>query len=333
MKNTRGHDCHEVVPRTHAGSGILHHPSIPGPRAVWLLLGLLVLVAPLLLVGGCDDDEVVAVPVDQTPPPVPTGIFSVTGDGFVTVYWNDIYDEDLAGYDVYRYQGDDPVGGAYNYIGSVAWDENFDSESLLHWFDDLNVVNGETYYYAVLAYDYAGNESYLSFETIVDTPRPAGYDLVVFDRAASPIRSGVDFYDFDMMIGAEAVPYDAVDADVYVTFSDGVPFVEAAREGILLQDYGTVLLDWADYAPADGYSATGRLELITGHAYIVRIVEEYEIGGTPIQELHYAKFGVTAIGADAVTIDWAYQVDRENPELGAPDGPPAAGGGAAVVRF
>ncbi|MBT6052318.1 MAG: hypothetical protein HOG49_36405, partial [Candidatus Scalindua sp.] len=49
----------------------------------------------LATISGCEE-EVVAVDVtppavDVTPPAVPNGVFSVTGDQVVTVYWNDIY--------------------------------------------------------------------------------------------------------------------------------------------------------------------------------------------------------------------------------------------------
>ncbi len=121
-----------------------------------------------LLFTGCDVED-----INDIPPAVPTGVMSVTGDGVVSVYWNDIDEADLIEYDIYRHDGDDPVYGEYRYLGSVAWDENYVDESRLdHWYDDFNVVNGRTYYYAVLSVDEAGYESELSYETVPDTPGP-----------------------------------------------------------------------------------------------------------------------------------------------------------------
>lgn len=269
--------------------------------AVQAVVSVLVL-ALLLPLPGCDDD-----PVDTQAPAVPTGVFTVTGEGVVSVYWSDLDQADLAGYAVYRHDGDDPVHGAYDWLGDVAWDENFDEDSLLHWFDDSDVEDGRTYYYAVLAYDTSGNESSLSWETIDDTPRPEGYEVLLYDRYGSyPDRSGFDFSEQD----DGRTDWDSPAADIYVAYSGGVPFVYTARPDIVyLQDLGTISFSAVDEAPTSGYSAIGIAELIEGHVYAVAIVVD------PERNVHYAKFYVYAITAAAVEIDWAYQVDEGNPEL------------------
>jgi len=268
-------------------------------RQAVLAVLLLALMTPL---PGCDDD-----PVDTQAPAVPTGVFTVTGEGVVSVYWNDLDQVDLAGYAVYRHDGTDPVHGAYHWLGDVAWDENFDEDYLLHWFDDFEVVDGQTYYYAVLAYDTSGNESSLSWETVDDTPRPEGYEVLLYDRDGEhPERSGFDFSRLDN----GRTDWDDPRADIYVAFDGGVPFVYSARAGVvLLQDLGTIPFAAVDEAPTSGYSAIGVAELIEGHTYAVAIVEDPEI------DVHYAKFYVYAITAGAVEIDWAYQTDEGNPEL------------------
>ena len=35
-------------------------------------------------------------------PPPPSGVQTVTGDGYVEIFWNDLHVDDLAGYKVYR---------------------------------------------------------------------------------------------------------------------------------------------------------------------------------------------------------------------------------------
>jgi hypothetical protein len=275
----------------------------------------------LATISGCEE-EVVA--VDVTPPAVPNGVFSVTGDQVVTVYWNDIYyDEvdDLVGYLIYRFcpelPGDSPEVGPYCLIAEVAWDENYDSSSLVHWFDDYDVTNGETYYYAVSAFDAAGNPSALSFELVGDTPRPEGIEVKMFD---------LDGYDFSSL-GGNVIDWDSQFADIFVEYDENIPFVHVARPGVLIQDYGLIDLLWVDWAPSDGYSNTGVCELIEGHSYILRIVEPLTM------ELHFAKFWVYDITSSYVEIDWAYQIDPNNPELSTPDSQNSGNRKTDVVRF
>ncbi len=288
------------------------------------LRGTLWLILPLVavLMAGCDDETVVA--PDTTPPAVPTGVYTVTGDGVVSVYWYDLYEADLAGYAVYRHDGNTPETGPYYWLGDVGPDENYDPVTYQHWFDDTDVVNGQTYYYAVLSFDTHGNESELSFETVSDTPRPEGIDLVLYDRHGTrPDLSGFDF----SRLENGRVAWDDPLADIFVEFEeDGVPWVVAARPSIVaLQDYGTIALVWVDFAPADGYSRSGRAELIPGHSYIVRIAED------PVTDLHYAKFQVVSIGQGSVVLDWAYQIDNRNPELSVPDDRRRSGSRQPVV--
>jgi hypothetical protein len=78
------------------------------------------------------------------------------------------------------------------------------------------------------------------------------------------------------------------------------------------QDAGYIDLEDVDYAPTSGWSQSGWVELIEGHSYIIWTRDD-----------HFAKFAVVRLTFDAVTIDWAYQEDRSNPELA-----PMAGGGS-----
>ncbi len=294
-----------------------------GRRTVLRRLPILMtlLLAPLALTG-CDESVTC---VDE-PPAVPTGVFSVTGDGVVSVYWNDLYQLDLVGYRVYRHDGVTPETGPYYFQGVVAWDENYDDQTLLHWYDDHDVVNGETYYYAVLAYDEGGNESELSFETVGDTPRPEGIEVLLYDRdGAYPDRSGFDF----SLLAMGRLPWNEPTADIYVDFDGGVPFVVSARPAaVKIQDYGACHWDDAGYAPGYGYSEVGTLELIEGHCYFVKIIDD------PETAVHYAKFQVYAVEEGYVDIDWAYQIDPFNPELKTPaDESDRRGVEDRIVRF
>jgi hypothetical protein len=121
------------------------------------VLALLAALALAALLAGCDDQSCWGDChhcEDNQAPAVPTGVASITGDTYVVVYWNPVYEEDLGGYGVYR---SNSATGAYARIGEVRWNEEAT-------FTDEDLANGVTYYYAVDAFDEAGNESDLSYE-------------------------------------------------------------------------------------------------------------------------------------------------------------------------
>ena len=74
-------------------------------------------------------------------------------------------------------------------------------------------------------------------------------------------------------------------------------------------------LDAVDFAPLAGWAASGTVELIPGHCYLVRI------GSTSV---NYGKFRVTSLSAGQVVMDWAYQIDPNNRELKAQPAAPAS---------
>ncbi|MBA7715365.1 D-inositol-3-phosphate glycosyltransferase [subsurface metagenome] len=159
----------------------------------------------------------------------------------------------------------------------------------------------QTYYYAITAFDYDGNESDLSYELAYDTPRPEGYNEQIFDYTEYPDYAGWDFSTYSV------VAYDNPVCDFYYGYDD---FNEAfyfyiGHTGGLIQDFGyTESLDEITYAPEYGWSSTGIVEAILGHTYIIWTWDN-----------HFAKFRVSSIGSNYVVFDWAYQVDPGNPEL------------------
>ena len=258
------------------------------PQLNTLVLALTALA--LFLVTGCHDDGNTYY-VDRTPPVEPRGLFSVTGDGRVDLYWISNTEEDLAGYRVYW--NDSPTG-AYEYMATT---------TNAH-YTDLEVTNGTTYYYAVTAYDRDGNESELSFETVSDTPRPEGFDLTLYDRyGPNYTQSG---YDFSMY---QRLAWNSDYTDIYYAYVDGLhvmyawnPYPEWPTTDI--QDAGYRDLDEADDAPPYGWTTDHLVILTEGHSYFVWT-----------RTNNYAKFYVKQIGAGFVVLDWAYQTAPENPEL------------------
>ena len=132
-----------------------------------------------LLAVGCHDSNKVT-NVDPLPARV-DGVYSVTGDGEVTIYWRPNQDNDIDHYKIYR---NSAPTGTFSLIGTST------STS----FVDTHVTNGVTYYYAVSAVDLAGQESAeLSFENVFDTPRPEGFGATITNTFSADSISGWDF--------------------------------------------------------------------------------------------------------------------------------------------
>jgi hypothetical protein len=262
--------------------------------------GLILLAWGTAFIAGCDDNnDHYIIHEDNTPPAVPRGLYSVTGDEAVYLYWYPNTEVDFDFYAVYRSTVD--LSGPYSEIGTTTDPE----------FVDFNVVNGNTYFYAVTAVDDALNESDLSYEDVFDTPRPEGTGVRVYDRNSRPEVSAFDFSthhvvgrydpDADIWFDIATVYSEAYDADI-TSF-----YINAANYGTDIQDYGyTGSLDDVNYSPTVGWNEVGYLELIPGHSYIVWTSDN-----------HFAKIRVTDIdfSSGSLRFDWAYQVDEGNPEL------------------
>lgn len=247
-------------------------------------LALLALGATIA--AGCDDDGPLAVR-DLAPPAAPQAVTSVTGDDRVTLDWVKNTEPDLAGYRVYR--GTTGYDGPFNPLGTT---------TALTWVDDT-VNNGATYYYAVSAFDDAGNESELSSENTFDTPRPAGTNLVLTPVSLEPgFPAGYDFSTGLLRPSTHA------ETDIYYEIAGGTRLMVARDLSTDIQDAGFRALDELDWAPDDGWSPTGSVELILGHSYYVWTRTD-----------NYAKFRVTAITDNQVRFDWAFQLQAGNPEL------------------
>jgi fibronectin type 3 domain-containing protein len=239
----------------------------------------------LLALAGCNVDDPIVVR-DNVAPAAPQALYSVTGDGQVTLHWVRNSERDLAGYRVY-------IGPAYN--GPYTPLNTTTSNTYV-----VNALtNGTTSYFAVSAYDDAGNESDLSTENIYDTPRPAGTNVTLAPSSAEPGSvSGFDFAAHAVRLSSDPA------TDVYFTVTGATRLMVAKDVNTDIQDAGYRPLDELDWAPSDGWSPTGTVELAVGHSYYVFT-----------RTNHYAKFRVTALSNTQVKFDWAYQVDADNPQL------------------
>ncbi len=282
--------------------------------ARWTMFFATLLLPALVLTGCCDDCDDTLVVVDNGPPSAPDGVYSVTGNGHVVLYWNANPEPDIAGYGIYFGEEEE---GWYTRLTDVPADQTY---YVVEWLiiDDqvVPLENGETYFYAIDAVDQDGLRSEdLSFEIVFDTPRPDGEYLVLEEYLGQPNLSG---YDFSSLSGtAQAWDDDnpATATDVYFAFSNGVDLL-IARSGVGIQDYGLIDLEDVDWAPLEGYSPTKRAEMIPGHSYIIQISDT--VGG-----YNYAKVYVREVDHFHVTLDWAYQESKSdlgNQELSPPGG-------------
>jgi hypothetical protein len=242
-------------------------------------------VLSVLVLAGCDVDDPI-VYRDTVAPAPPQALYSVTGDESVTLRWVSNTEPDLVGYRVYIAPA---FNGPYTPLGTVATTQ--------YVADDL--TNGTTSYFAVSAYDVAGNESDLSTENVNDTPRPAGTNVTLGPVSAEPgTAAGYDFAGGVVRLSTDPA------ADMYFTVSGGTRLMVARDASTDIQDAGYHALDDLDWAPDAGWSPTGSVELAVGHSYYLWT-----------RTNHYAKFRVTALSDTQVKFDWAYQVDADNPQL------------------
>lgn len=263
----------------------------------FLLISMMII---LTVVTGCDENKDSV--WDPIPEP-PQGVFSITGDGYVDLWWAGPYDRDIEEYIVYA----NSVGLNADYveIGRRSADNNPDLDLIYYDYTHSGINNGTTYYYAVASVDNAGQISTLSAEDVFDTPRPEGV-LYLYDIAANQASAGINFAAQDRVNASSS------DCDAYVDSYNGVYYLNAgdldASRGTKIQGRGyTAYWDDIDYAPTTGWSDIGYVEIIIGHTYIIKTDDN-----------HYAKMRVLNTDGTGVQFQWAYQTDINNNDLVAP---------------
>lgn len=275
----------------------------------WLLAGG-------VAASGCLDDSNrhIIGSDDVIPPGEPRDVYSVTGDGEVTLYWSPPADHDVAGFsisisaddrDYYRIADVGPAGRHF-----VIHGETIPSGV------PFDFVNGDTYFLGVTAFDVAGNESPLSeTSTTFDTPRPAGRGLQLF-RADGP-RADQSGYDFSRSPYGYAMSATSLFTDIYFIWSGGIPVMRTPHAQVVeMQDMGLVDFDdpLVGWLADEGWDPRPEVALRPGHVMLVKLYEETREGNA-VEPFHVAKFQVVALDSESVSIDWAYQIAPNNREL------------------
>ena len=262
-----------------------------------LLVAFGLIFVLVLMVMGCGrENPVVSYPIPATP----QGVYSVTGDRAVYIYFNGPYESDIDHYLIWRSA---EALANYREIGRVAADPNPNLDLIHYEYVDHAVSNGSTYYYAVTAVNKAGQESELSAEKVFDTPRPEG-TVRLYPVQADSTLAGFSFAD------SSRVRWNSPAADVYVDVFRATLYLNVADTMTDIQDVGyrdtlNRAFDDVSYAPVNGWSKLGFVELIKGHTYVIWTRDD-----------HYAKVRVKEmLSSGPVTFQWAYQTSKGNPEL------------------
>jgi hypothetical protein len=223
--------------------------------------------------------------LDVTPPSPPTGIIALNGDNTVDLSWYANRETDVAGYNVYYAYS---YNGKYTLIGSTK----------INYFVDDGASNGDTYYYAVTAYDYNGNESDLSYDVVYSTPRPEGFNQSIFDYRNYPDYGGYSFKTYS------TVPYDDQESDFFFENYNGTYYIDVWDDSEI-QDMGnTTDIYNIAYAPTSGWSSTKDEIAIPGHTYVIWTWDN-----------HYAKIRIKSVTGDKISFDWAFQLVAGNRQL------------------
>lgn len=223
--------------------------------------------------------------IDNTPPSAPTGLNVLNGNNQVDISWNYNPEKDVAGYNIYYATS---YYGKYTLIGSTT----------NNYFVDDGASNGTTYYYAVAAYDYNGNESDLSYDNVSATPRPDGFNESIFDYRKYPNSGGFSFTTYSV------VPYNDISCDFFFENYNGSFYLDVWNDSDI-QDMGPTndIYD-IPYAPTSGWSSTKDEIASVGHTYVIWTWDN-----------HYAKIRIKNLTADRIVFDWAFQTVKGNIEL------------------
>ncbi len=260
------------------------------------IIGSLMVAVAVFTLTGCEDDQILG----DSVPAAPQGVFSITGDHAVYLYWNGPYESDIEEYIIFR--SFDPIDN-YNEIGRRDALSNGSLDLIQYEFVDNSAQNGQTYYYAVASVDRSGQISDLSAEEVFDTPRPEG-TIRVLDTTGSYATSGYSF------AAENTVAWNSTAADIWFDQVGGIMFINKGRTDTDMQDMGWhSSLDAVNVAPTDGWINGSFAEVVDGHVYVIWTADN-----------NYAKIQIDNISFanSYVDLHWAYQTDPGNPELSLP---------------
>ncbi|MBD3869466.1 MAG: hypothetical protein IFK94_15195 [Acidobacteria bacterium] len=112
---------------------------------------------------GSISQEVSILVTDTTPPAIPGGVIGLPGDTMATLEWNENWESDIYGFNVYISES---FSGPYTKKNGVPIPAGLDPD-----WAQIGLNNSQTYYFKVSAQDLYGNESAMS-DAVEVTPSP-----------------------------------------------------------------------------------------------------------------------------------------------------------------
>ncbi|MFH1196129.1 MAG: hypothetical protein V1720_10465 [bacterium] len=240
-----------------------------------------------LTFSACDEEGYYY--YDDEAPDSPRGVSAFFGDGFVELSWDYNYEDDVEGYNVYwAYE----YYGEYKYIGSTT--DNY--------FVDEEAENGYIYYYAIVAYDYNGNESELSSTEIFGAARPEGFNQTIYDYTRYPGEAGYSF------AGYQIVDYTDIRTDFFFENYNGRLYLNVWADdpstttdiqdmGHTSDIYDVVEAPEGGWVPLVSGENVKYVEAKSGHTYVIWTADD-----------NYAKIRIGRASGDRMVFDWAYQL-------------------------
>jgi fibronectin type 3 domain-containing protein len=219
--------------------------------------------------------EVSGLPLDTTPPPVPTGLAATAGDGAVSLDWADSPAADFATFRVYR---STTLGSGYALIGSPTASA----------YADVALTNGTSYFYFITAVDLMGNASTGSLVATaipVDLTPPAAPSGLVATAGATSIS--LDW--------ADNMEPDLASYHVFRSTTAGSGYVQLTTSTVSAATDSAVTVGTTYYYIVRALDAVGNVSAASavGSALFVDIVAPA------------APIGLTAVAGNAtVTLDW-----------------------------
>jgi len=250
-------------------------------------LFILTLSMSLFFITGCDFRDECYDCHDMYYLDTPYNVKTTTYDNRIQITWSSNYYTEFDRYRIYR---------------STRRNNGFHiiAETFSPVYNDYDVTNGITYYYAISSVDWDGYEGYLSY-IVYDTPRPEGFGLILYPIETNPEDAGLDFSEFLI------VPWDDPHCDVFLSYNPEYDefYLEVGNDNIDIMYWGnsSALTD-VDSVPLSGWDPDGWYPVYDESSYIIWT-----------EDNHFAHIRITGIFSDFVRMDWAYQLDSGNPEL------------------
>lgn len=244
----------------------------------------------------------------------PLNLVSISLDGAIHLQWDDnAYQSAPTGFDYYRL-----YSASYNIDTQMCGtDWVLEGTTVSPAFLVDGIANGRPRCFGVSAISIEGFESLWSLLRY-DTPRPDGRNVILYYDSVNTLQSGFRFFrdlNNDGLVGLNELGLvgqaSAGNNDlVLAKDAGGSLYLRVQRTNTDHRVYGTSPIEdltFIDIAPVSGYARTD-IEALPLWGYVFRMDE----GGLYYQ---YGSLRVSAIGANYVIFDWAYQTDPGNPEL------------------